>query len=73
VFRIPQVNVIESDEGFSVEVEMTRLLYTEGHKKLYMSSEILAVQEIFWFPKNPFAIGIHHMRTNLLMKTSVRK
>jgi hypothetical protein len=42
MFRIPRVNVIESDEGFSVEVEMTRLIYAEGTKRLYIDSEILA-------------------------------
>ena len=42
MFRTPRVNVIESDEGFSVEVELTRLLYTEGIRKLYIDSEILA-------------------------------
>jgi hypothetical protein len=42
MFRIPRVNVIESDEGFSTKVEMTRILYTEGEKRLYIYSEILA-------------------------------
>ena len=42
MFRIPRVNEIESDEGFSIKVEMTRILYTEGSKKLYINSEILA-------------------------------
>ena len=42
MFKIPRVNVIESDEGFSVEVEMTRLVYTEGPRRLYIDSEILA-------------------------------
>ncbi|RPJ24071.1 MAG: hypothetical protein EHM33_19005 [Chloroflexi bacterium] len=42
MFKIPKVNVIESDEGFSVKVEMTRLVYTEGPKTLYIDSEILA-------------------------------
>jgi len=42
MFSNPRVNVIESDEGFSIEVEMTRLVYTEGNKKLYIDSEILA-------------------------------
>jgi hypothetical protein len=42
MFRIPRVNVIESDEGFSVEVEMTRILYAEGEKRLYMYSKMQA-------------------------------
>lgn len=42
MFKIPKVNVIESDEGFSVKVEMTRLVYIEGSKTLYIDSEILA-------------------------------
>ena len=42
MFKIPKVNVIESDEGFSIKVEMTRLVYTEGPKTLYIGSEILA-------------------------------
>jgi hypothetical protein len=42
MFRIPRVNEIESDEGFSIKVEMTRLIYNEGPKKLYINSEILA-------------------------------
>ena len=39
---IPRVNVIESDEGFSIEVKMTRVVYSEGPKRLYIDSEILA-------------------------------
>ena len=42
MFKIPKVNVIESDEGFSVKVEMTKLVYTEGVKILYIDSEIEA-------------------------------
>ncbi len=42
MFKSPKVNVIECDEGFSIKVEMTRLVYTEGNKKLYIDSEILA-------------------------------
>ena len=42
MFKIPSVNVIESEEGFSIKVEMTRILYTEGTKKLYMASEMQA-------------------------------
>lgn len=43
MFKIPQVNVIESDEGFSVEVlGRVGLLYTEGPKSLLIDSEILA-------------------------------
>lgn len=42
MFKIPKVNVIESDEGFAIKVEMTRLVYTEGPKTLYINSEIVA-------------------------------
>ena len=42
MFKIPHVNVIECDEGYSVKVEMTRLIYSEGSKNLYINSEILA-------------------------------
>lgn len=43
MFKIPRVNVIESDEGFSVEVLGQRgLRYTEGEKSLRVSSEMLA-------------------------------
>ncbi len=43
MFVIPRVNVIQSDEGFSVEVlGRTGLLYTEGSKSLDIDSEILA-------------------------------
>ena len=43
MFKIPRPNVIESDEGFSVEVlGRTGLLYTEGSRKLHVNSEILA-------------------------------
>jgi hypothetical protein len=43
MFKIPRPNVIESDEGFSVEVlGRTGLLYTEGAKKLKVDSELLA-------------------------------
>ena len=43
MFKTPRPNVIESDEGFSVEVlGRTGLLYTEGAKKLKADSEVLA-------------------------------
>jgi hypothetical protein len=43
MFKIPRVNVIESDEGFSIEVlGRTGLLYTEGLKSMHIDSEILA-------------------------------
>jgi hypothetical protein len=43
MFKVPKVNVIESDEGFSVEVLCQRgLRYTEGEKSLRVSSEMLA-------------------------------
>ena len=43
MFDIPRVNVIRSDEGFSVEVlDRTGLLYTEGSRSLDIDSEVLA-------------------------------
>lgn len=43
MFKTPRPNVIESDEGFSVEVlGRTGLSYTEGTKKLKVDSELLA-------------------------------
>jgi hypothetical protein len=43
MFIIPRVNVIESDEGFSIEVlGMTGLRYTQNDKTLFIDSEILA-------------------------------
>ena len=43
MFDIPRVNVIRSDEGFSVEVlDRTGLLYTEGSKCLDSCSEVLS-------------------------------
>ena len=42
MFRVPRVNVIESDEGFSVEVlGRTGILYREGSKSMHINSEIL--------------------------------
>jgi hypothetical protein len=42
MFDIPRVNVIRSDEGFSVEVlDRTGLLYTEGSKSVGIDSEVL--------------------------------
>ena len=43
MFKVPRVNVIESDDGFSVEVlGRTGLLYAEGSNKIHIDSEILA-------------------------------
>jgi hypothetical protein len=43
MFEIPRANVIQSDEGFSVEVVgRTGLMYTEGSKSLDVDSEVLA-------------------------------
>ena len=43
MFRKPNPNVIECDEGFSVEVlGRTGLLYKEGSKNMHINSEILA-------------------------------
>jgi hypothetical protein len=42
MFTIPRVNVVASDEGFSVEVlGMTGLDYSEGGKSMLVDSEIL--------------------------------
>jgi hypothetical protein len=42
-FRIPQINVIESDTGYSVEVlGRVGLHYSEGDRVLYIESEMLA-------------------------------
>jgi hypothetical protein len=43
MFKIPKTNVIESDEGFSVEVlGQTGVLYSEGERTLKVDSEVLA-------------------------------
>jgi hypothetical protein len=42
-FRVPKVNVIESSEGFAVEVlGRTGLRYTEIGRDLFVDSEVLA-------------------------------
>ena len=42
MFVIPRPNVIQSSEGFSVEVlGLTGLLYTEGTRSLRVDSEVL--------------------------------
>jgi hypothetical protein len=42
-FRVPKVNVIESSQGFAVEVlGRTGLRYTEGSRDLFIDSEVLA-------------------------------
>jgi len=41
MYKIPRVNVIESDEGFSVEVlGRTGILYTEGVRSIRIDSEV---------------------------------
>lgn len=42
MFRTPHSNLIESDEGFSVRVFMTFILYADGSKQMRIGSEILA-------------------------------
>jgi hypothetical protein len=43
MFKIPRVNVIESDLGFSIEVlGRTGLRYTEQNKSMKVDSEMLA-------------------------------
>lgn len=47
MFSEPRINVIASDEGFSVEVlGRTGLLYTEGSKSMFIDSEVLNAGEI---------------------------
>lgn len=42
MFTIPRLNVIESDQGFSVEVlGRTGILYTEHGKRMKIDSELL--------------------------------
>lgn len=42
MFTMPRPNVIESDEGFSVEVlGQTGIKYTEGPKEIIIDSEVL--------------------------------
>lgn len=43
MLRSPRVNVVESDEGFSVEVlGRTGILYREGDHVMFVDSEVLA-------------------------------
>ncbi len=43
MFRSPGPNLVESDEGFCVQVlGRTSLLYREGAKSIHISSELLA-------------------------------
>lgn len=43
MFTEPRINVIESDEGFSVEVlGMTGLRYESGGASIFVDSEVLA-------------------------------
>ncbi|HEV2038278.1 MAG TPA: hypothetical protein VGQ96_06710, partial [Candidatus Eremiobacteraceae bacterium] len=42
VFSIPRVNVVQSSEGYSVEVlGRTGLQYIEGERRLFVDSEVL--------------------------------
>jgi hypothetical protein len=42
MFKIPRINVIESDEGFSIEmIGMFKVKYSEGDKTLLIGSEPL--------------------------------
>lgn len=44
MFSIPRVNVVASDEGFSVEVlGRTGIEYREGARSVFVDSEVLAV------------------------------
>lgn len=43
MFTIPKVNMVSSDEGFSVEVlGRTGIVYREGDKAMFVDSEVLA-------------------------------
>lgn len=43
MFSVPRVNVIECDEGFSVEIlGMTGLKYSEGDRSIHVDSELLS-------------------------------
>jgi hypothetical protein len=43
VFRSPRANLIECDEGFSVEVlGRTGIMYREGDHAMFVDSEVLA-------------------------------
>jgi len=49
MFEETKVHVIESDEGFSIElIERTKLKYTEGSKTLFVDCEILALSSPFF-------------------------
>jgi len=55
MFKIPRENVIESDEGFSVEVlGRTGVLYTEASRTLRVDSEVLAGPSGLVIYKNSF-------------------
>jgi hypothetical protein len=42
MFSIPRANVIQSDEGFAVEVlGRVGLLYTEGRRTVHLDSEVI--------------------------------
>jgi hypothetical protein len=44
MFSVPRVNVVASDEGFSVEVlGRTGIEYREGGRSAFVDSEVLAV------------------------------
>ena len=43
LFTVPQVNVVSSDEGFTVQIlGRTGIEYREGDKSMFVDSEILA-------------------------------
>jgi hypothetical protein len=72
MFTIPRNNVIESDEGFSVEVlGRTGLLYTEGARSLQIDSEILLDRMGWCSTQIPLAVGCRLMMVKLLMKLNV--
>jgi Immunity protein 74 len=55
MFWSPRVNVIESDEGFSVQIlGITSLLYREEDRSIKVDSELLAER----------AIAVYHRRIN---------
>ena len=47
MFKRPRVNVIESNQGYSVEIlGRTGLLYSEGEKCMHVDSEVLNAESM---------------------------
>jgi hypothetical protein len=70
MFKIPRVNVIESDEGYSVEVlGRTGIRYVEGDKTLWIDSEVLAVPNSIMV----FISGIHKWNSGEPIEDETKK